>query len=296
LNTLPPPAWLQTFDEAARHLSFTAAAQALNLSQAAVSKQIKLLEMHLGEPLFHRLPRSLKLTRAGEAYVPKVRDAFERLTTGTGEVFGRRRGDALTVRAAIGFAANWLAPRLPEFLALHPDIRLRITSSIWNEAEASAFDLDIQYGDGNWPGLMSERLTQEHLMPVCAPSLIASEKPLREPSDLSAHRLIHVLGYRDGWAQWLKAAGLPPQTGKPDLQFDTSLMALEMAALGQGVALGRTSMSTAMLASGRLVAPFDLQVPSNECFHLITSASAAKMPEAQAFRQWLLKVTASPYT
>jgi LysR family transcriptional regulator, glycine cleavage system transcriptional activator len=288
MNTLPPPAWLLTFDEAARHLSFTAAAEALNLSQAAVSKQIKLLELHLGEPLFHRLPRSLKLTRAGEAYVPKVRDAFERLTTGTGEVFGRTRGDVLTVRAAIGFAANWLAPRLPEFLALHPNIRLRITSSIWNETEASAFDLDIRYGDGNWPGLASERLTTEQLFPVCAPAL-------RNPRDLPAHRLIHVLGYRDGWAQWLKAAGLPPQTGKPDLQFDTSLMALEMAALGIGIALGRSSMAEAMLANGRLLAPFDLKVPSAEGFHLITSASASRMPEAQAFRDWLLKVTASPY-
>jgi LysR family transcriptional regulator, glycine cleavage system transcriptional activator len=296
LNPLPPPAWLQTFDEAARHLSFTAAAEALNLSQAAVSKQIKLLELHLGEPLFHRLPRSLKLTRAGEAYVPKVRDAFERLSTGTGEVFGRRREDVLTVRAAIGFAANWLAPRLPEFLTLYPNIRLRITSSIWNEAEASGFDLDIRYGDGNWPGLMSERLTREHLFPVCAPAMLEGENALREPLRLINHRLIHVLGYRDGWAQWLKAAGLPPQINKPDLQFDTSLMALELAALGQGVALGRTSMSAVMLASGRLVAPFDLQVPSEEGFHLITSASAAIMPEAQAFRDWMLTVKATPYT
>jgi LysR family transcriptional regulator, glycine cleavage system transcriptional activator len=296
MNALPPPAWLHTFNEAARHLSFTAAAEALNLSQAAVSKQIKLLELHLGEPLFQRLPRSLKLTRAGEAYVPKVRDAFERLTTGTGEVFGRQRGGVLTIRAAIGFATNWLAPRLPDFLILHPKIRLRITSSIWNEAEASAFDLDIRYGDGNWPGLTSERLTRECLFPVCAPALLAGDNALRNPLSLSAHRLIHVLGYRDGWAQWLKAAGLPGLSGKPDLQFDTSLMALEMAALGQGVALGRTSMSAALLGSGRLVSPFDLQVPSGEGFHLITSASAAKMPEAQAFRQWLLKITASPYT
>jgi LysR family transcriptional regulator, glycine cleavage system transcriptional activator len=296
MNTLPPPAWLQTFDEAARHLSFTAAATALNLTQAAVSKQIKLLELHLGEPLFIRLPRSLKLTRAGEAYVPKVRDAFERLTTGTGEVFGRRRGDVLTVRSAIGFAANWLAPRLPDFLSFHPNIRLRITSSIWNEAEASAFDLDVRYGDGNWPGLPSERLTAEQLFPVCAPDLLSGINALRKPLDLAAHRLIHVLGYRDGWAQWLKAAGLPPQSGKPELQFDTSLMALEMAALGQGVALGRTSMAGSMLARGRLIAPFDLKVPSGEGFHLVTSPSAAKMPEAQAFRDWLLKITASPYT
>ena len=288
MNTLPPAGWLRTFDEAARHLSFTGAASALNLSQAAVSKQIKLLELHLGEPLFHRLPRSLKLTRAGEAYVPKVRDAFERLAAGTGEVFGRRRGGVLTIRAAIGFAVNWLAPRLPDFLEKHPEIRLRITSSVWNEEDASAFDLDIRYGDGNWPGLVSERLTREELFPVCAPSVLSGDTPLSQPSDLAAHRLIHVLGYRDGWAQWLRAAGLPPQTGQPELQFDTSLMALEMAALGQGVALARTSMAAPLLSSGRLVAPFALRVPSAEGFHLITSKAAADVAEALAFKSWIL--------
>ena len=116
MTQLPPLAWLRAFEVSARHLSFTSAAQELNLSQAAVSKQIKLLELQLREPLFLRFPRSLSLTKAGEAFLPKVQDAFERLAAGTNEVFGQRRADVLTVRVAVGFGVQWLARRLPDFL------------------------------------------------------------------------------------------------------------------------------------------------------------------------------------
>ena len=133
MHELPPLPWLRAFEVSARHLSFTSAARELGLSQAAVSKQIKLLELKLGEPLFFRFPRSLGLTKAGEAFLPKVQDAFERLSAGASEVFGPRRADVLTIRCAVGFAVNWLAPRLPDFMARHPDIALRLISSVWNE-------------------------------------------------------------------------------------------------------------------------------------------------------------------
>jgi LysR family transcriptional regulator, glycine cleavage system transcriptional activator len=285
-SPLPPLAWLRAFDVSARHLSFTAAAQELGLSQAAVSKQIKLLEIKVGEPLFHRLPRSLALTKAGEAFQPKVRDAFERLAAGTAEVFGPRRSDVLTVRAAIGFAVNWLAPRLPEFLRRHPGIAFRLISSVWNEDDGgNAFDLDIRYGDGRWPGVASERLTFEKLQPVCSPKLLEGRHALREPADLKRHALIHVLGYTDGWALWLKNAGVTGMPESTGLQFDTSLMAFEVAAQGAGVAMGRSSMIGKDLASGRLVAPFPLAVPVAEGFHLISREGA----QAAVFRAWLME-------
>ena len=122
------------------------------------------MELKLGEPLFFRFPRGLGLTKAGEAFLPKVQDAFERLSAGANEVFGPRRADVLTIRCAVGFAVNWLAPRLPDFIARHPGIALRLISSVWNEdAGSEAFDLDIRYGEGNWPGVRSERLTREAL-------------------------------------------------------------------------------------------------------------------------------------
>jgi LysR family transcriptional regulator, glycine cleavage system transcriptional activator len=287
MHDLPPLPWLRAFEVSARHLSFTSAAQELGLSQAAVSKQIKLLELKLGEPLFHRFARSLGLTKAGEAFLPKVRDAFERLAAGASEVFGPRHSDVLTIRCAVGFAVNWLAPRLPDFMAKHPDIALRLISSVWNEDGGSeAFDLDIRYGDGNWPSVRSERLTREALQPVCSPELLESGR-LKTPGDLMNHTLIHVLGYKEGWALWLKQAGVKTIPAI-SLQCDNSLMAFELAAEGAGVALGRTSMLAKDLNSRRLVAPLELAVPIEEGFHLIWRENALRQRNAVQFKDWLL--------
>ena len=128
---LPPLNWLRAFEASARSLSFTQAAAELNLTQAAISKQVKLLEHYLSEQLFIRNPRSLELTKTGEAYLPKVRDCFDRLAAGTNEVFGRRRSEMLTIRCMVGFSINWLAPRLPRFMARHPGVTIRIISSVW---------------------------------------------------------------------------------------------------------------------------------------------------------------------
>jgi LysR family transcriptional regulator, glycine cleavage system transcriptional activator len=149
LHDLPPLVWLRAFEAAARYLSFTDAAQELNLTQAAVSKHIKSLELHLRHPLFIRGARSLQLTKTAEAYLPKVRDAFERLSIGTREVFGGRRTQELTLRCAVSYAVGWLAPRLPDYLSRYPGTEIRIISSIWNDkADADVYDLDIQYGTG----------------------------------------------------------------------------------------------------------------------------------------------------
>lgn len=291
MHNLPPLPWLRAFEVSARHLSFTSAAGELGLSQAAVSKQIKLLELKLGEPLFFRFPRSLGLTKAGEAFLPKVQDAFERLAAGAGEVFGSSRPDVLTIRCAVGFSVNWLAPRLPDFIAKHPEISLRLISSVWNEdAAEGAFDLDIRYGDGRWPGMKSERLTREHLQPVCNPALIKNGQ-LKSPADLLQQTFIHVLGYREGWALWLKKAGVKHVLASPGLQCDTSLMAFELAAQGAGIALGRSSMVEKERAGGRLVAPFDLAVPVEEGFHLVSRDNAQSMPHAAMFQAWLLERT-----
>ena len=204
---LPHLTWLRAFEASARHLSFTNAAMELNLTQAAISKQVKLLEQYLREPLFERKPRSLVLTKVGAAYLPKVRDGFDRLAAGTQEVFGHRRSEVLTVRAPVGYSVNWIAPRLKNFFDKHPDISLRLVSSVWGEQfDSERFDLDIQYGTGRWPGFQSDRLTWEVILPVCSPALLEGAKPLREPSDLADHCLLHVLGYEAGWSDWLKQA------------------------------------------------------------------------------------------
>jgi len=286
---LPPLTWLRAFEASARHLSFTHAAEELNLTQAAVSKQVKLLEHYLREPLFQRKPRSLVLTKAGAAYLPKVRDAFERLAAGTLEVFGNRCSEVLTVRAAASFAVNWLAGRLPDFYRRHPDTPVRLVSSVWSDAfDTERFDLDIQYGTGQWPGFRCHRLTWEEITPLCSPALIGGDRPLKAPRDLGHHVLLHVIGYEEGWAVWLKAAGVGDINPGQGRQFDTSLMAFEIAAQGCGVALGRSSIMACERASGRLVAPFDLKVPIKEAFHLISLGDGSEHPDASIFRDWLL--------
>lgn len=285
-HQMPPLPWLRAFEASARHLSFTNAASELNLTQAAISKQVKLLEHYLKEPLFERLPRSLALTKVGAAYLPKVQDAFERLSAGTLEVFGGRRAEMLSVRAPIGYAVNWLAARLPHFMAAHPKTNVRIVSSVWAEDfEAERYDLDIRYGFGRWPGFHADRLTWEVLEPLCLPEIAAR---LREPDDLAKERLLHVLGYQDGWATWLNAAGASLVNAGSGLHLDTSLMAFEVAANGGGVALGRRSMSGKELATGRLVRPFDLALPIDECFYLVAPEQGPTHPDAELFREWLL--------
>lgn len=282
---LPPLTWLRAFEASARTLSFTHAASELHITQAAVSKHVKSLESHLRQPLFVRLPRGLGLTKSGAAYLPKVQDALERLSIGTREVFGQRRSSALTVRCAVSFAVSWLAPRLPDFLDRHPGKTIRLLSSVWNEAfDANDFDLDIQYGTGSWPGFNSHRLTRESLAPLCAPGLPA----LKSPDDLRRHRLLHVLGYHEGWGIWLKAAGADAVDAGSGLHLDTSLTAFELAAQGGGVALGRSSLATHALAMGRLIAPFGLAVPIDEAFHLIEPAGNSRHPDATQFVDWLL--------
>lgn len=289
---LPPLTWLRAFEAAARTLSFTHAGEELHLTQAAISKHVKALEHHLREPLFLRRPRGLELTKSGAAYLPKVQDALQRLAIGTREVFGQLRNSALTVRCGVSFAVNWLMPRLPEFLDRHPDKSVRLLSSVWNEPfDAEDVDLDIQYGTGVWPGCNSVRLTWETITPLCAPGC-----RLQTPDDLHNHRLLHVLGYHEGWGHWLKAAGVNGLDAGSGLHLDTSLTAFELAAHGAGIALGRSSLAEHAIASGRLIAPFALAVPIDEAFHIVEPAGGSRHPDAAIFSSWLIAAsrTASP--
>ncbi|MFV1575299.1 transcriptional regulator GcvA [Phaeobacter sp. JH20_37] len=287
---LPHLTWLRAFEASARHLSFTNAAQELNLTQAAISKQVKLLEHYLREPLFERKPRSLVLTKVGAAYLPKVRDGFERLAAGTEEVFGLRRSEVLTVRAPVGYSVNWIAPRLQGFFDRHPDTEVRLVSSVWGDQfDNERFDLDIQYGTGRWPGYKADRLTWEVIKPVCAPSLLEGEKAIRTPGDLVHHRLLHVLGYEEGWATWLRHATATGVNAGQGLQFDTSLLAFEFASRGGGVALARSSMLGIEIERGRLLSPFEIEAPLHEAFYLISPETGRDHPDAEKFRAWLIE-------
>ncbi|MDE1182587.1 transcriptional regulator GcvA [Paraburkholderia sp.] len=293
MKQLPPLNWLRAFESSARHLNFTHAATELNLTQAAVSQQVKGLEAQLGAALFKRLPRGIELTEAGLAYLPVVHQAIERLAAATAEIFGQGHKRLLTVRVSLVFYTQWLATRLPEFRRRHPDVNLRITSNIWggdSSVTDSEADLEIRYGHGEWSGLRVERLTWDTLLPVCSPTLPLSDAPLSSPRDLAHYELLHVLGYEEGWGYWLKKAGAPKVDSSKGMQFDTLISALKAAELGQGVALARSSLVEHMLEGGQLIAPLLPHLPTQEAFHLVYEPHSLVNPQCAAFVVWLTEI------
>ncbi|WP_165661528.1 transcriptional regulator GcvA [Oceanimonas sp. MB9] len=289
---LPPLNWLRSFEAAARHLSFTHAASELNLTQAAVSQQVKGLESQLGTSLFKRLPRGLELTDAGLAYLPAIHEAIQRLSVATDEIFGQGRTHQLTLRVNLVFLTSWLAPRLARFRARHPEIGLRFTSNIWVGETDKEADMEIRYGKGTWPGLTSDRLTQDELFPVCSPSLVEGASSLASLEALARYPLLHVIGYEEGWGYWLNQTGHGHVDTPNGLQFDTLISAMEMAAQGLGFALGRSSLVEGMIASGRLIAPFSQKVKTSEAFHLVYPMDQYIHPHAEIFRSWILEEAA----
>ncbi len=285
--------WMRSFEVAARLSSFTDAARELHMTQAGVSQHIRSLEQHLGEPLFHRLPRSVQLTDAGEAFLHVVREAFDQLEGGIGEIFGSRREGPVTLRVNVAFAAHWLAPRLGAFRAAHPDIELRLLAAVHGQDGAwEGVDLEVRYGAARAPELSVLPLGRDELFPVCAPGGRrgrSGPRPLRRPRDLAGCTLIHVIGNRYGWSDWFQAAGLAEPPAAVSLQADTSALALALAAAGTGVALGHRSLVAGLLAEGRLVAPFETRLPAEPVFHLVSPRGRPLRPEARLLRDWLFE-------
>ena len=201
---LPPLNALKAFEAAARHLSFTRAAEELFVTQAAISHQIKALEEYLGIKLFRRKNRSLLLTEEGQSYFLDIKDIFASISEATDKLLARSAKGALTVSLQPSFAIQWLVPRLVKFSERHPDIDVRIKAVDMDEGSLTDdVDVAIYYGRGNWPGLRSDKLHTEYLIPVCSPLLLTGPKPLRTPDDLTRHTLLHDTSRRD-WKAWFR--------------------------------------------------------------------------------------------
>lgn len=288
---LPPLNWLRSFEASARLLNFTHAADELHMTQAAISKHVKNLEFSLGVSLFNRLPSGLELNEAGAAYFPAVRKAIENLAAATDELFDVGQSYSVVVHASLIFFSTWLAPRLSDFYAQHPEVKLRFTSSIWVNGNELTDDLglEIRYGrSGNWPNLTTDRLTWDTLVPVCSPLLLESGPCLSTPADLPNHTLLHVAGYEQGWNYWLKHHGCADLRAKQDIQFDTLIAAFEVAAQGFGVALGRSSLAAQLIKDGRLIVPMVNHIETDEAFHLVSARKPPEQSGAGLFRQWII--------
>ena len=288
-DVLPPLHALRVFEAAARHASFTRAAQELHVTQTAVSHQMRALEAHLGMRLFVRLPRRLVLTVEGQAYAAQLRRVFDRIADATAALHARPRREVLAVTSLPSFTACWLLPRLSGFVAAHPQIDLRVVSTERPlDFSRESVDLGIRWGYGRYLGLRTEKLMDDEIFPVCSPRLRRRRPRLRTPADLRHHVLLHD-DSSDGWRRWLRAAGAPGVEAERGHLFNDGHLMLEAAVAGLGVALARRVLVERELREGRLVRLFDLALPADPAYYLVTSEQSAQLPRVQAFRAWLLE-------
>ena len=288
---LPPLNALKAFEAAARHESFTRAAEELCVTQGAVSHQVKALEIELGVKLFNRERQRLIITEAGRAYLTVVRDAFDRIASGTERLLQRQSGGALTVTTSPNFAAKWLVHRMGRFAEAHPEIDLRVSASPQHiDFAREDIDLAIRHGDGTAPGLHVTRLCAETLFPVCSPKLLDGRNALRTPSDLRRFPLLHVDDRQswNQWSQWLDFAGIRDIDLAHGPVLSQASMAIDAAVDGQGVALARTALAAWDLIGGRLVRPFDLEMPVPFAYWIVCPKPSAKLPKIVAFSEWLI--------
>ena len=286
---LPPLTALRAFEAAARHMSFQDAAAELNVTPAALSFQIKSLEEHLGQPVFHRLNRAIALTEAGRVLQPGTSDGFNAL--GAAWRAARRMTDetTLTVTAGPAFTSKWLAPRLYDFAQAHPEIELRFAASLWIvDLKRDEVDVAIRFGLGHDGDVYSVPLIREWLTPMMTPEMAAQYK---EPHDLANAPLIHddsiaFFKVPTDWAAWSRASGVEMDTTH-GVRFSQADHALDAAITGVGVVLGRVSLATRALETGRLVAPFRLGLVTDAQFRFICQRGAETRPQIAAFRDWV---------
>lgn len=279
--------WLRTFEAAGRYQSFTEAAQHKNMTPSAVSQQIRLLEHQLGHQLFIRLPRGIRLSDFGRAYLPVVQEAFKQLDRGTSQIFSPVNAGSLELSVNHSFACLWLSTELREFRELYPQVRIGIIGNNWaSDFETSTTGLEIRYGSGEWPGYKSHRLFAPRLRPYCSPQM-ATE--LKNPEDLLQQPLIEVMGTQVGWDDWFEAQGL--RGIKPPVlhRVDSASYSVPMAANNFGVCLIYEEYCTCGALAQALTSPFSefVETPSN--YYLSYRQENQLSPTEIIFVQWLLE-------
>ena len=283
---------LRSFEAAARHLSFTKAAEELHVTHGAVSRAIRTLEDRLQVKLFKRNIRAVVLTQAGDSYFVVVRDLLDRLSAATVTLMDQQTSGVINVSTVDSFGAKWLVPRLFRFSQKHKDIDVRLSSSSQlANFESDGIDLVIRFGRGNYPGLQSELLVQENLTPVCSPKLMAGPHPPRTLADLKHHTLIHD-EFPIDWVGWLKFAGASDIDARRGIRFQSSVHAVQAAVQGDGIVLGRSALVSDDLKAGRLIQPFKVVLPMDLAYYVVYPPSSIARPKVKAFRDWLFEEVA----
>ena len=296
LEQFPGLRSLRAFNAAARHLSFTKAADEMGVTPAAISHQIKELEDQIGAALFTRTSRSMALTREGEILATAAAESLDTLSRAVKRIKRLENRKVLKVSASPSIAAKWLVPRLDRFLDQSPGAEVRVdVSTTALDFERDDVDIAIRFGQGRYPGLKSDLLFTDKIFPVCSPRIITKEKPLAQPKDLLRHTLIHLEYEAQGvvwpnWKMWMLAAGITDFDDKRGMHFGQTSLTVQAAIDGHGVALGDSNLVADDITEGRLVKPFELSLkaPSQFAYHVVSPLDTAQNPLVEAFRQWAL--------
>jgi len=288
MNRLPPLNWLRAFDISAQHLSFTRAAYELNLTQSAVSQQVRSLESYFGQKLFHRLPRGLALTEAGKALHPGVYYAVDSLARATHVLLGSPNYESVAISSTISFATLCLAPKLLSFRQMHPEIEIQIDTAVWADSDLETPDLAVRVGDGNWPGMRSSKITTDELVVVCAPSLLQESASFSEET-LLKQTFINIRGERLGWHDWFAESAERKPPNISGIWANNSLLALELAANGCGIALVRSVFAAQYLETNRLIVPFERRLQLFDGHYLLTSEEGPRRDKVEVFWQWMVE-------
>lgn len=285
---LPPLNELAAFEAIARHRSFTKAAKELFLTPSAISQRLRELEKHLDARLFVRTRRSVQLTTEGARYLDAVRDALSKLALASESVTetGTRR---LRLGIVPALASNWLIYRLRAFHRRFPNIDLDIQSAVaMARIEAGEVDIAIRWGKGDWPGLEKFKLFADELVPVCSKSYLKEVGTLRVPADLQ--KVVLLRNAIQPWKPWFKKAGLDWPEPSHGPSFSDSSLALQAAADGHGVALGRRMLVEQLLEQGSLVQLFNISAPIEEAFFVVYLKDSLQRAEVAAFIDWIKSV------
>lgn len=285
---IPGTELLIAFETAARHQSFTRAAEELFLTQSAVCRQIAALEDFLGVPLFNRIKKRVTLSEAGQTYAKQVRENLKRIERDTLSLMAHRgAGGVLELAVIPTFATRWLIPRLGHFHAAHPGITLNLTT----RAEPfmftdTPFDAAIHFGDPVWPGALTEYLFGEEMVPVCTPALLKGKTPI-EPAELESLPLLHQSARPDAWREWFEVAGLPNVNAMGGSRYELFSMLVEAAKAGLGVALVPRFFVLSEIASGELLMPCPYTLRSQRSYYLVYPENKAGSASLQIFCEWL---------
>ncbi len=296
MSRLPPLNALRAFEAAQRHMSFQKAAAELFVTPAALSYQIRQLEEHLNTKLFNRLNRAVELTTEGRMIASGIEESFGLLKRTLTGLRRRQDNNILVISAGPAFTSKWLTPRLYRFLARWPDIDVRISATLKN-ADLTAGDVDIglRFGNGNYEGCTSVKLLEECLMPMCSPRLLTGHGAISDPADLARHTLIHDDTHTNmgmfslpSWKQWVQKAGVADVVNvERGSHFNVADLALDAAAAGVGVVLGRKVLADDDIKAGRLAIPFELKLKADYAFFVVVAEPRVNETNIKRFTDWV---------